>query len=335
MTDLEAIRAGLFPTDARPDAHEDRTQHMAYLDALLDAEWIEEWHMHRILLEPDRDDVRLEFAAWLRENERTVECDRCWGNGGESKYPVDDPTKKLSRGPCWYSCPVCSGTGRASNRFRDRGESIEVGCEIERSPSFRAPEVDPLRTRERELIAVGRAAGWWGIEGLRKPTILEDGRIQWVWDNPDGRHYGITATIRRGFPDTLTLPAAALRPELARAVFSRWPVMGCVLRDKEPHHGPVAGHGLEWSWCLTARGRVEFERSAVGPIFGRLKGGYPWQRTSMVFPSREAALSALSAAVATYCRRLVGLPALAASKQQAASDRGPAPLHNRLTRSEG
>jgi len=68
-----------------------------------------------------------------------------------------------------------------------RAEFIRVQCEIERVPSFRAPECDPLRIREKQLMARGEERDWF------MPNVFAH-RIEWEF--------------RRGFVAELTCASA-------------------------------------------------------------------------------------------------------------------------------
>lgn len=104
-------------------------------------------------------------------------------------------------------------------------------------------------------------------------------------------------------------------PGLAAAVFARHPVTRVVVADREPvrFEGRVMWHNA--GHRLTSSGYAGYERPAdhlPACVFGRL-GGFakqPGRLTEMVrsYPTRAAALDALSHALVDHCRGLVGLP---------------------------
>lgn len=168
---------------------------------------------------------------------------------------------------------------------------------------------DALRATERELIEFGRTVGWWYIEGLTRPswaagTYGTETVGPW-WEDSEGRR--IEGTVRRGFLDRISLPAAAFTEQLARAVWERHPVTECVLTDAEPYQGQASDE-FRHRWWWVAESMNGSAAHTVRDDIWRLVSENLIQ--SKTFFTREAALAALSAACVNWGRNLVGLPPL-------------------------
>jgi len=74
---------------------------------------------------------RLVFADWLDENEASVTCDRCNGEGGRTD-PIGGYREFSGSYPTWETCHACNGSGFVSNGYAARGEFIRIQCELAR-----------------------------------------------------------------------------------------------------------------------------------------------------------------------------------------------------------
>lgn len=133
----------------------------------------------------------------------------------------------------------------------------------------------------------------------------EDGDGFWLLPNRDRVHF----TLRRGSIDEIRLPAAALTEELARAVWSRFPVTKCVLTNKEPWDAQLYHWGWAWMTALTAHPEQMRNRDRIPEdLFGIVHSMATHKGIAVCgFPTREVALDALSAACVRWGRSLAGL----------------------------
>ncbi len=291
-----------------------------------------------ILVDPHADQVRLEYADYLTEHDGEMDCERCHGARGYLN-PRGGYREFSGAYETWEECGACGGTGRVPNRHAERGELIRVSVEIEKRGDERIFCVCDRSTipdghepgclwrkhydanfRERELIQVGQTAGWWKIEGLEGPVQIRGGDLVYVVSvvrlvpsavDPDGEIIvtEALATVRRGFIAELALPAQAFTPWLMRGVLERHPVERVAISDAEVS---ILNPGTQ--------GRVFIHRDiceglGLLGVYEHLELGNEWSTSGFggtpywhLWWSREAALSALSAACVSYARSLVTLP---------------------------
>ncbi len=267
-----------------------------------------------ILRFPRDDHQRLVYAEMLECEPVTVECEKCHGQG----WYYDDSGGNIG---VQRHCDKCNSTGYRSNGNSERCALIRVQwerqqIEDEREQSgksgFRTKKIrdrhDWLRSRERELIAFGRDAGWWEVPGVGVQEY--DGRdsvVNW-WVQPGGPV--VTATVRLGFIDSISLPSAAFTEQLARAVASEHPLTKVTLTDAEPWN-PDSGLGFCWykQSDYPDRSRPSGTEEE-GVIADEIWEWLPTKRWEGYAPSdtRELALTALSNACVDYARSLVQLP---------------------------
>lgn len=256
-----------------------------------------------VLLFPEGDVQRLALADWLNENEGTVTCGAVDCTNGK-RNQIYRP-----------KCPTCSGTGRVRNGNAERAELYRVGVELSQMTGADPncmdritdlderlrelgmtrkdavpckncwPESNRLRTRERELIAFGRTAEWWEIDGRARVEMM-DQSMMWL-TGPDYRvEDGVRFFIRRGSIDEIRLPAAALTEELARAIWSRFPVTKCVITNAVVHKS-----GGNDTYYLGGLGRFP------APYWRSLEG----------LPTRAAVIESCQEACVRRGRSLAGL----------------------------
>jgi uncharacterized protein (TIGR02996 family) len=259
-----------------------------------------------ILHDPHEDLPRLAYADWLDEHGGSEDCGRCKGQGYEHVH------NDMHYSPDTWQCKRCHGSGRVPNRYAERAEFIRVQIEAEQlnrivmsgiytpGPPSNAPDTSKefsrlcdLRRRERELLELGRGAGWWNVT-----AVLPGKGWSRTWCLLDEAE-GIKGTVRRGFVDEIRLPLAAFTEQLARAVFREHPVTKVVLSDL----GPIRlnnGHYRDW-WFFNSR---DTPPGVWEMLEGDTDGG-PFKR----FVSSEAALDALSDACVAWGREVAGLTA--------------------------
>lgn len=184
-----------------------------------------------ILDRPADDAPRMVYADWLEENAGDGVCPQCRGSG---KRHVSVPNTNLSAAngysPLteyaeWRGCRVCSksdnevGSGRVSDGRRERAAFIRVQCELARLDDCGhaarqevwldgSCRVCPLRRREREMFVATL-----GVMMLRDSDGLfsaldADGSGTIGHTHPANRA-SVIGVVRRGFVESVTLPAAA------------------------------------------------------------------------------------------------------------------------------
>lgn len=331
-----------------------------------------------VLLDPDEDVPRLEYADWLEENPgEGWECSGCKGKGSRFAHAAGSHGTTVK---CWD----CRGIGQIDAGHRERAELIRAGVELARfwperkeigktepsvpwvemrshGPGFwtfeafsdyavkvgdrvdvfgRGPKRDKakvyhglvvrrvedrgsdgvhfavarddasipwggmgLAVRSRELVARGVGFGWWDVTGLIGPTLDGRGELAWYSTQSPGPPVDgvVSGAVRRGFIERITLPIAAYTPELAAAVFARHPVRDVVLSDAVIHLGIdpfLGGSGCFW-------------RVNTLPMFlwKLVSTGSPRSRIADVYPTRDAAVEALSRAAVAWGRDRAGLTA--------------------------
>jgi len=207
-----------------------------------------------------------------------------------------------------------------------------------------APEVDALRKRERELWQSVKKSiatipgGLWAFISDSVGERATDERVPF-----SQTAYG--ALVRRGFVESVRLPLAAFlgRPCMrcegrgwhedgydrgvhvecnscsgtgrlggcAAELFASQPVLSVTLSDREPD-GSDDGSSPPFAYYLDAPRLTYESRRSVLPavLFDRLGGELSPHRSWRDFPTRAAALDALSAALVQWGRQLAGLTAL-------------------------
>lgn len=275
----------------------------------------EEALLATILADPGDDTVRLAYADYLDEHAGTVPCPIC---------SIDDDYVRGDDSPC--GC--CRNEMVVSDGRKERAEFIRVQVGLARLPDYwtadTADEVHRLRRRERELLDGGMAV-----------TVAGE---QWSLFEPDGV---ATATMSRGFVSSVTCTAAAFlggpcgrcggervtytgpgggqrsqetcsechgtgRTEgIARAVFAAHPVTSVTLSDRMPY----VSSDRVFGWCNAPLDGVS--TSHLGQdLLAFLPPGAAVSRFNEAwrdYPTRDAALAALSAACCRYGRALAGI----------------------------
>lgn len=213
----------------------------------------------------------------------------------------------------------------------DRAEFIRVQVEIERAPSFRAPELDPLRIREHELLS--RNPQWRPA----CPVCNRDGNRRDT-GQPCCGGSGRVGTLARGLLESVEVPrletvleacprcvmthtpgycpmcrgkkwvATPWAAGLMRDPFTRV-VRRVMVGDREPHD--FASRGT-WGWCRMSNDMPDpgiFPAARIpDPVFLALEGGeeaFPPASAWRTCPAPDAARLALSEAVARALRALV------------------------------
>jgi uncharacterized protein (TIGR02996 family) len=120
----------------------------------------------------------------------------------------------------------------------------------------------------------------------------------------------------RGFVSEVRLPLAAFLAH-AGALFAAHPVTAVRLTDREPHAAHVPGNfwwfrSLQQGPAVATIPDVLWESDSISRTV-------PHYRVSRHFPTRAAALDALSAACVAYGRSLAGLPPLKSALTPAAA----------------
>lgn len=218
---------------------------------------------------------------------------------------------------------------------RERAEFIRVQCAIAADPRVNHAQsarvladgctcsLCALRRRERELL--------WATGGGRHPQFGERPNL-FFWAGPaleivpEGAKYLDYITFRRGFVDSITLPADAFLAHAA-TLFAAQPVTAVRLSDRQPV--PAApSHGGGWRWYWSARGiawtgDVDLVGYFLPPALGNYVQSPRRRGRSALYGDREHALAALSAACVAFGRAGAGLPPLNARKPR------PAPVPSR------
>jgi uncharacterized protein (TIGR02996 family) len=227
--------------------------------------------MRAILEEPDADFHRLAYADWLEDR-------------GEPEHAgfIRDCCLVLAR---HTDCPT---------RLRDAAAGRPV------PPRCGACEYCLARRRGERFCA---RHPWIDLPSYAvafEPTPL-DGEILAGGGGP-------TLVVRRGFVAEVALALADFERH-ARDIFSAHPVERVALSGRAPYWNG-AGH----TWYDSSRGVDPFvanihERSELPPaLFVRLEGQAGGEHRWRAYPSRQAALDALSAACVAFGRSLAGLP---------------------------
>jgi hypothetical protein len=249
---------------------------------------------HAILLNPGDDLPRLVYADRLEELAGSVPCDACRGHGSETS-PAGDSER----------CITCNGTGYVSNGYADCAEFIRLQVEIARidAPTLSEiksgayPDRKELRLRERSLW-VSIPVDAWLLKLLDGITYSRT-----VFESVGGS----SAYVHRGFVSSIRLTPEQFEQHAAE-LFSTHPITEVVLRDKEPYFNDgydddEASEGYTWFHY-----RNDDEDSIPPEIFRELDGYTSGGINCRNYPTREAALAALSRACVRYGRRLAGLP---------------------------
>jgi uncharacterized protein (TIGR02996 family) len=239
---------------------------------------------------PDDDRVRLVFADWLEES------------------------------------------GRA-----EQAEFVRVGCDVAAVTSIHDPEYVRLRRREQELWVSSVGEFWRGQTGPVAATILHQDVNEGPMPVPPW------LIVSKGMPAKVRAPQSWLlggecevcdgtkcpshyqecnccpacsgtgrTPGHLAGLVERWPITRVVVTDREPHPNSYVGSEV-CGWQSEASDPLMFRAPSHIP-YGLLrlmaeKDGEDLDgRTWLSFPTRDAALAALSDAVLTVARGQVTHP---------------------------
>ena len=189
-------------------------------------------------------------------------------------------------------------------------EFIRVQCELKRlgPPCYgvghECERCSRLKRAERHWLETNRQ----GLQAAHPPFMV--GLLRQGWDE------SVPALkFCRGFIESVECPLAAFTEDVALALFSAHPVTAVRLSDRVPVR--VANeHGKFplWGW-FREHEPVDAASDLPSVLFDLLSGGTPnagrWCRW---YATRNASLSALSAAATNWGRGLVGLSPLAAAE---------------------
>jgi uncharacterized protein (TIGR02996 family) len=216
---------------------------------------------------------------------------------------------------------------------RDRAEFARVQLELARSvPTFDRdesysqvdnPRYTALRRREEDLLLTGFAR--WSLpaieaSGIRPALSPERRGCRVPWTNvginvrargghihPSGDVSGARVgwQFARGFPATLTLPLAAFLADPAR-VGRVTGLTGVVLGDREPAEERERDGGDRFRWVCND-GSASGLPEAVHSRLTRYTTDAAWTGVVKDYPTRSAAVHALSAAALALARSAAGL----------------------------
>lgn len=287
----------------------------------------QEAFIRKIVERPEDNMPRLAFSDWLEDNAGEVECPTCQGFG---------EFVRTGQG-----CHACDGTGRVPNGNAERAEFIRLQCELARRPRqvewlAQMPveqwagggeegdllrRLDALRRRERELLKL--APGWlgWTLNDPHYDPCLDEFYDDIV--------YGPTrSSFRRGFVERVWLPLAAFLGEVCgRCGGAKRPggcglcgnsgrVGGCagvlcraqpVMRVELTDRVPMEVLPNTWCWGRSYATVIEERHRIPSDVFGRLA---PNARgcERIDYPTRAAAVDALSVVLVAHGRKAAGLP---------------------------
>jgi uncharacterized protein (TIGR02996 family) len=264
--------------------------------------------LRAILAAPDDDLPRLVLADCLDENATaSVPCDRCQTGGvcnGKIYTGMD--------GMKWITCPKCNGRCHTGNGRAERAEFIRVQVELAKW-TYPLQTNAPLIARERELLE--RWNRTW-FHPVREWVTMYEVRRGFV----DAVHCTLQhfvgdvcgCTMIGGeqwhdpLPDCPDCSGTGRTEVLARRLFDRHPVTKVVLTDREPVPNQYGGQLVAWTFGDPAHRTSDVPYSLIHWMH-RLRGEEPEGQSWIHFPTRELALSALSAACVQYGRALAGI----------------------------
>ena len=264
--------------------------------------------LRAILCDPGDDTARLAFADYLEEN------------GEADRAELVRVQVELSAPPK----PRAEVEREAVANFTARMSRLERGDPNLRNlvaiPKHRAwaehlRAVEGRITRSRQLcVRVGLDSPMEGWEVWPTPFLPAQERMWAGCRGPATAH-------RRGFVDEVRLPAAAFTEGFARELFSRHPVTRVVLTDREPdpytrRNDPDRVVSFDW-WDWDDDGD-EPDR-LPSPLFRVMCELFPQHHPHLdewcEFPTRAAAVDALSATCVNWGRSLAELPLAPAGSQ--------------------
>lgn len=208
----------------------------------------------------------------------------------------------------------------------DRAEFVRVQCELAATyPAYvrdgvtylgrgGGPEYETemdrhfnaLRRRELDLLQHGPVgdANWARWFGMKLPDAAVCDNLNRGRTPSDFRF-----TYGRGFVESVRLPLAAFMG-VAAALFACQSVTAVTLSDRGPRQAGTQypDGGPPWGWSCYGLSLGEFP-DELPPELWALLGGeriHGWK----YWPTRAAALDALSASVVAWARKLAGLPPL-------------------------
>jgi len=276
--------------------------------------------LRAVFATPDDDLPRLVYADWLTEN-------------GEPEYGDFIRVQvELARWREYVAPPEILEIANSGRMYSQ--SAIDLITEKAREHNDRR---DALRKRERELQRL--TPQWVGVK-------LSDPHYEPCLDEYGGEViYGpLRMGFRRGFVESVTCALAALLGETCRRcngglwigefdtsdrrcpakcnkgrvggcaaeLFASQPVTTVTATDKEPYE---SGISLSWLWFEDDNGRAANETHYLPRVIFDLLYGYPiptenFPRSHKEYPTRDAAVDALSAALVQRGRQLAGLTAL-------------------------
>jgi len=297
---------------------------------------------------PDDDLPRLVYADWLEEH-ATGPCERC---AGEKFIALDADGSWQSCPRCNKSGTVPDDRRERAAFIRVQVELARLeasgwhddwkaGQLVTQDPIREHGEkIAALRKRERELLIPN-----WGRWRPPVLSIMGDTIIcRNIVAEPDDVPMpgDVVIEFRRGFVESVTCPLAALLgvpcgcdrgkwrngntcPDCSgtgrvggcgKELFASQPVLSVTLSDREPD-GSDDGNSPPFAYYLDAPRLTYESRRSVLPavLFDRLGGELSPHRSWRDFPTRDAALDAISAALVQWGRRLAGLTALPSPSQ--------------------
>lgn len=251
--------------------------------------------------------TRLVYADFLDENVRDVECLSCGGCGHTSAY--------CTTGGCNGCCDSCNGTGKVPNGFGERAEFIRLMCDGHDTPHDLWKKVYPLgdspfHPRTEDGINVGKddwfrsevypAVEWTQLpHGFVRNGLVQEILCEWAWwvggecpcftNEPDAgcdACHGTGRTPANG-------PMVVAKHPVTRVVVLEVPGEESLLWDR-------SSEGEKEEWVLAGRYYGQPCPHDVWMEFSDPDKGWP-------YPTREAAVEALSRALVDWARKRAGL----------------------------
>lgn len=277
---------------------------------------------------PDDDTPRLAYADWLDDHAGAVACPAGCNRGAVYTNALDSATGTAWVGyPGGAECRTCAGRGWVSDGLAERAEFIRVQVELARCECNKINRLRCCRQRlDREWDLFDRYKGlWFGGETW---ATLHCGAI--VPTPPGGIASEVQAVVRRGFVEEVRCPLVAWVGGACPTCQGE----GRVGQHYDPSSDTYRG-GRRCPGCPTVQGGVVGIAAAVcgaHPVrvvmfpgvnpFALVDGSWCWVLDGATpdagyngyglwplgfYPSRGAALAALSAAAVRLGRERAGL----------------------------
>ena len=294
--------------------------------------------LRAVLCDPGDDTARLAYADWLEEQSETLTatCPGCGGSLEADAFmhvgPIGKPTQIIPIGK--QPCRTCedeygdpSGLVRVKNAAHGRAAFIRGMIDLEkcrpdcgvgrvcRGTTVLPPKVTCAGVRDRVTELFDSNLCRW-----ESGVVIPDCAYRLPWRGT-GDTAPVMAIFRRGFVDEVRLNAAAFTEDFARELFSRHPVTRVVLTDREPdpytrRNDPDRVVSFDW-WDWDDDGD-EPDR-LPSPLFRVMCELFPQHHPHLdewcEFPTRAAAVDALSATCVNWGRSLAELPLAPAGSQ--------------------